>query len=204
MAFLKKESRIFKFKNFYILYTRLFFVFFRYICFKIFLQGAKMQGKILADGLIGGNDGNRYTYTASDLKNAQGKSINAIIGSEVDFESKDGRASEIYITKETKTLGKDRLKSTLQSVDSALSNFYTNKAKSKIKSAFGGADTGLARIQKRTYAMVACFVASSVLPFGFVFKVVAFVFGILATKELCKLTQSVDEKNLSHFLCWYG
>ena len=131
-----------------------------------------MQGKILADGLIGGNDGNRYTYMASDLKNAQGKSINAIIGSEVDFEGKDGKASEIYITKETKTLGKNRLKRTLQSVDSALSNFNANKAKSKIKSAFGIAEMRLARIQKRTYVMVACFVASSVLPFGFVFKVV--------------------------------
>ena len=122
------------------------------------------------------------------MQNANGKNSDELIGCEVDFLSKDGKASEIYITKETKTLGKNRLKSTLQSVDSALINFDANKAKSKIKSAFGGADTGLTRIQKRTYVMVACFVASSVLPFGFVFKVVAFVFGILATKELCKLT----------------
>lgn len=121
-----------------------------------------MQGKILTDGLIGGNDGNRYTYTASDLKNAQGKSINAIIGSEVDFVGKDGKASEIYITKETKTL-----------------DFDVSKAKSKIKSAF----TGLAKIQKLNYAMVACLVLLPVV--GFVF---ALVFGILATKELCKLT----------------
>ena len=60
-----------------------------------------MQGKILADGLISGNDGQRYTYTASDLKNAQGKSVNAIIGSEVDFNGVDGKASDIYITKQS-------------------------------------------------------------------------------------------------------
>lgn len=75
-----------------------------------------MQGKILADGLIGGNDGNRYTYTASDLKNAQGKSINAIIGSEVDFEGKDGKASEIYITKQTFDLQHRLFDGDLQSV----------------------------------------------------------------------------------------
>ena len=75
-----------------------------------------MQGKILADGLIGGNDGNRYTYTASDLKNAQGKSINAIIGSEVDFEGKDGKASEIYITKQAFDLQHRLFDGDLQSV----------------------------------------------------------------------------------------
>ena len=75
-----------------------------------------MQGKILADGLISGNDGNRYTYTASDLKNAQSKSINAIIGSEVDFEGKDGKASEIYITKQTFDLQHRLFDGDLQSV----------------------------------------------------------------------------------------
>ena len=75
-----------------------------------------MQGKILADGLIGGNDGNRYTYTASDLKNAQGKSINAIIGSEVDFVGKDGKASEIYITKQAFDLQHRLFDGDLQSV----------------------------------------------------------------------------------------
>lgn len=75
-----------------------------------------MQGKILADGLISGNDGNRYTYTASDLKNAQGKSINAIIGSEVDFEGKDGKASEIYITKQAFDLQHRLFDGDLQSV----------------------------------------------------------------------------------------
>ena len=58
-----------------------------------------MQGKILADGLISGVDGKRYTFTASDFKSAQGKSARFLVGSEVDFEGKDGKASDIYITK---------------------------------------------------------------------------------------------------------
>ena len=58
-----------------------------------------MQGKILADGLISGVDGKRYTFTASDLKNAQGKSADAFIGCEVDFIGENGKASEIYLTK---------------------------------------------------------------------------------------------------------
>lgn len=67
------------------------------------------------------------------MQNANGKNVDELIGCEVDFEGKDGKASEIYIIKEAKTLGKDRLKSTLQSVDSALINFDANKAKSKKK-----------------------------------------------------------------------
>lgn len=75
-----------------------------------------MQGKVLADGLIAGNDGNRYTYTASDLKNAQGKSVNAIIGSEVDFNGADGKASDIYITKQSFDLQHRLFDGDLQSV----------------------------------------------------------------------------------------
>lgn len=150
-----------------------------------------MQGKILADGLISGVDGKRYTFKTSDLKNAQGKSIESIIGSEVDFESVGGKASEIYITQEVKTFSKDKFKSALHNVDNALSNFDASKAKSKIKGVFSSAGIeGLARIQKRTYIMVGCFAVGSVLPFGFILKIIAFVFGILATKELCQISQS--------------
>ncbi len=151
-----------------------------------------MQGKILADGLIGGNDGQRYTFKARDLKNASGESIDALIGCEVDFMGENGKASEIYITQQAKTLGKDKFKSALHNVDNALSNFDADKAKNKIKGAlsFAGIE-GLARIQKRTYAMVVCFVIGSIVPLlGFFFKIAAFVFGILATKELCQISQS--------------
>lgn len=78
-----------------------------------------------------GVDDKRYTFKQGDLQNANGKNSDELIGCEVDFLSKDGKASEIYITKETKTLGKNRLKSTLQSVDSALINFDANKAKAR-------------------------------------------------------------------------
>lgn len=69
-----------------------------------------MQGKILGDGVISGSDGNRYTYKPSELKNA--KDTGYLVGSEVDFEIKDGKASEVYITKKAfnidgKLLGDD-------------------------------------------------------------------------------------------------
>ena len=97
-----------------------------------------MQGKILADGLISGNDGKRYTYSAGDLKNAQGKSLNAIIGSEVDFEvaqsdsdkanadsgangtananGASGKARDIYITKQAFDIQHKLFDGDLQSV----------------------------------------------------------------------------------------
>ena len=151
-----------------------------------------MQGKILADGLISGNDGKRYTFTPSDLKNAEGKGSNSLIGCEVDFEGKGGKASEIYITAQAKMFSKDKLKSTLKNVDNALNTFDAGEAKGKLKSAlsFQGLD-GLAKVKKQIYAMLALFVLGSFVPFvGLFFKIAALVFGILATKELCKMSQS--------------
>lgn len=49
-----------------------------------------MTGKILGiqqdKGVIRANDGNRYTFNASEIQNADGKNISDFIGSEVDFE----------------------------------------------------------------------------------------------------------------------
>ena len=171
-----------------------------------------MQGKILADGLISGNDGKRYTYSAGDLKNAQGKSLNAIIGSEVDFEvaqsadtqgdkanadsgaqnGANGKARDIYITAQASAFSKDRLKSTLKNVDNALNTFDTGAAKGRLKSALSlkGLD-GLAKVKKMSYAMLALFVLGSFVPFvGLFLKIAALVFGVLATKELRQMSQS--------------
>ena len=166
-----------------------------------------MQGKILADGLISGNDGKRYTYSAGDLKNAQGKSLNAIIGSEVDFEvaqsadtqggtanadGANGKARDIYITAQANAFSKDRLKSTLKNVDNALNTFDAGAAKGRLKSALSlkGLD-GLAKVKKMSYAMLALFVLGSFVPFvGLFLKIAALVFGILATKELRQMSQS--------------
>lgn len=58
-----------------------------------------MNGKILGDGVIRGYDGRRYTFSANEIQNAQGKNINDLVGSEVDFEiSNSGLAISIYIT----------------------------------------------------------------------------------------------------------
>ena len=54
-----------------------------------------MQGKILADGIIKGEDGKRYTYQPSDIKGCDSPPP---AQSEVDFEVKNGKAVDIIIT----------------------------------------------------------------------------------------------------------
>ena len=56
-----------------------------------------MKGKILGAGAISGEDGVRYYYDESELKNL--KEGQKCEGCEVDFEVKDGKAVGVYITK---------------------------------------------------------------------------------------------------------
>lgn len=56
-----------------------------------------MKGKILGAGAISGEDGKRYYYDESELKNT--KSGQKLDGCEVDFDIKNNKAVEIYITK---------------------------------------------------------------------------------------------------------
>ena len=53
-----------------------------------------MTGKILGvqqdSGVIRANDGNRYAFNVAEIKNAQGKNISDLVGSEVDFEIRTG------------------------------------------------------------------------------------------------------------------
>ncbi|PZT48221.1 hypothetical protein B6S12_05230 [Helicobacter valdiviensis] len=58
-----------------------------------------MQGKIIALGLISGNDGNRYTYKLEDIQNLKSMQEKLLIGAEVDFTQENGEAKSIYITK---------------------------------------------------------------------------------------------------------
>ena len=62
-----------------------------------------MKGKILGAGAISGDDGNRYYYDESELKNL--KENQKLDGAEVDFEVKDGKAVGVYITKSTSSFG---------------------------------------------------------------------------------------------------
>lgn len=72
-----------------------------------FSKGAKMQGKILSDGLISGNDGNRYNFSIDDVKNLDNKTINDIINAEVDFEVEGTEAKSIFVVQipTTNTIG---------------------------------------------------------------------------------------------------
>ena len=71
-----------------------------------------MKGKILADGVISGDDGNRYTYESNELKN----SSNISAGSEVDFQIKGGKAVDIYVTKQAFSVDKAFLSKDLQGI----------------------------------------------------------------------------------------
>lgn len=64
-----------------------------------------MQGKILADNLIGGNDGNRYSFSLENVRNLNNKTINDIINAEVDFEVDGTEAKSIFITKNSINIG---------------------------------------------------------------------------------------------------
>lgn len=62
-----------------------------------------MQGKILGfddlQGTIRCDDGKRYHFDISEVKNAKSADLETLSGSEVDFELANGKAVEIYITK---------------------------------------------------------------------------------------------------------
>ena len=57
-----------------------------------------MKGKVLAPSLISGEDGNRYTFEASDVSNLEGRSMESLTGCEVDFEVSEKAAKNIFIT----------------------------------------------------------------------------------------------------------
>ncbi|AQQ60092.1 2-amino-4-hydroxy-6-hydroxymethyldihydropteridine pyrophosphokinase [Helicobacter bilis] len=57
-----------------------------------------MKGKVLAPNLISGEDGNRYTFEASDVSNLEGRSVENLTGCEVDFEASEKVAKNIFIT----------------------------------------------------------------------------------------------------------
>lgn len=56
-----------------------------------------MKGKILGAGIISGDDGNRYYYEDGEIKNL--KDGTKLDGCEVDFDIREGKAVEIFITK---------------------------------------------------------------------------------------------------------
>lgn len=57
-----------------------------------------MKGKVLTPSLISGEDGNRYTFEASDVSNLEGRSMENLTGCEVDFEASEKAAKNIFIT----------------------------------------------------------------------------------------------------------
>lgn len=61
-----------------------------------------MKGKVLKLGLISGEDGNRYNFVPSDVANLGQKTLESLIGCEVDFQIQGDKASNILIIKDNK------------------------------------------------------------------------------------------------------
>lgn len=56
-----------------------------------------MKGKVLGLGVISGDDGKRYSFEVSDIKNLKDRNPESLENCEVDFETVEGMAKEIFI-----------------------------------------------------------------------------------------------------------
>lgn len=56
-----------------------------------------MKGKVLGLGVISGDDGKRYSFEVSDIKNLKDRNPESLENCEVDFEAIEGMAKEIFI-----------------------------------------------------------------------------------------------------------
>lgn len=56
-----------------------------------------MKGKILGLGVISGDDGKRYSFEVSNIKNLKDRNPESLENCEVDFETVEGMAKEIFI-----------------------------------------------------------------------------------------------------------
>lgn len=123
-----------------------------------------MQGKILADGLISGNDGNRYHFKGEDIKNMpQNSSVEALINSEVDFDGADGKASDIYIIKQSVSL---------------------ESAKQKLLS------TDISNVKIKAYIAIGADLLGIVPIVGLFFSIIGFVMGFIVSGNVGALSQS--------------
>lgn len=64
-----------------------------------------MKGKILGTGIISGDDGQRYSFEASDIANLDGRNPENLAGAEVEFEIDGNAAKSIYLTTNSMNLG---------------------------------------------------------------------------------------------------
>ncbi|EPZ1800835.1 hypothetical protein ACXK18_001711 [Campylobacter upsaliensis] len=117
-----------------------------------------MQGKILADGLIGANDGNRYSFSIQDVKNLGSKTMSDVVNAEVDFEIDGTKAKSIFITKNSISIG-----NIMQGGDS------------------------ISSIKTKAYIYVAGIFLGVIPVIGWIFGIVGSVFMILALLSLGRM-----------------
>ena len=119
-----------------------------------------MKGKIIDTALIIANDDKRYSFDKTDIVNLSDKSIDMIIGSEVDFEIEGDKAKSIYIT----------------------------KAKFNVDAVLKGSDINSIKI--KAYTSLICGALGLMPFVGFVFSIISFVAMILAILAINKNSQS--------------
>lgn len=120
-----------------------------------------MQGKILADGLIGANDGNRYSFSIQDVKNLGSKTMSDVVNAEVDFEIDGTKAKSIFITKNSISIG-----NIMQGGDS------------------------ISSIKTKAYIYVAGIFLGVIPVIGWIFGIVGSVFMILALLSLGRMSKA--------------
>ncbi len=122
-----------------------------------------MKGKILGAGAISAEDGGRYYYDEGAIKNL--KDGQRLEGCEVDFDIKDGKAIDIYVTKGT---------------------FNVNDATQNLLS------TDLQSIKIKAFIALGCCVLMIIPILGVIFGLAALVLYILVVLGLHKASQSTS------------
>lgn len=135
-----------------------------------------MKGKILALGIIRGEDGNRYSFSLEDIQNLGSKDENSLINCEVDFEIEDSNAKSIFITK---------------------SNFSMNS----VIESFGKDD--LNSIKIKAYIYVGGTLLSFIPILGEITLLIGFVFLIAAILSISRVSGIALLKNLILTLVFY-
>ena len=146
-----------------------------------------MKGNILSYGVISGQDGNRYTFDALDIKNLGNKNPMKLDGSEVDFEIEDKKAINIYITKSAGVsleslgdkIGNINASESIQKLSNSIKNFDIDAALAFIK------DNSLAAIKQKglisaASAMISFLTFKFLGVYSFVFVYIAILFASFA------------------------
>ncbi|WP_297810602.1 hypothetical protein [uncultured Helicobacter sp.] len=120
-----------------------------------------MLGRILSENIISGNDGHRYNFEVSEIRNLEGRAVQSIIENEVDFEIQEDKAVNIYLIKKQFSLSKESLLA-----------------------------EDIPSIKMKAFLMYGCYVLSGIPIIGQILGIIGFVLNILIVIALKKISGS--------------